>query len=435
MAEEPESEPEAEAEPSPARRAALTRDMQKAAHRGDRAEVTRLAEEWAGVVNNADQFGRLPLHEAARQDHAVSIVALLQFGAQVDIERPTDGWTPLMSAASAGAVEALSVLLESEADWRKENPDGETALDRARAEDQQAAEQLLADWALEHGTDDEQVAANTAAMIIAANDGDAAEVGRLLEEGADVNGVDEFGRLALNEAARHDHVAVVEALLEGGAELNKPRPSDGWTPLISASAHGATQALEALLEAGADWRLANAEGETALDLARWPWRTPLGFQRWQAEAGSVEVLEKHEQEQAEEQGDLASSPAPSRGKVDEDDDWPPKTPGPSREEVLKQAGFNLQSEWVAVVAMGGKVFYTRRVADTAVTLTTDTEEDGLGIVTELTGWKAVERRTRRLEQRLEVPEEGVCDVLVREWAERPAEDDYGVALPAEPDVE
>ena len=42
---------------------------------------------------------------------------------------------------------------------------------------------------------------------------------------------------------------------------------------------------------------------------------------------------------------------------------------------------------------------------------------------------------RRLEQRLEVPEEGVCDVLVREWAERPAEDDYGVALPAEPDVE
>ncbi len=29
----------------------------------------------------------------------------------------------------------------------------------------------------------------------------------------------------------------------------------------------------------------------------------------------------------------------------------------------------------------------------------------------------------------------VCDVLVREWAERPAEDDYGVALPAEPDVE
>ena len=60
--------------------------------------------------------------------------------------------------------------------------------------------------------------------------------------------------------AIHQHIAA-------GSNLNKPEPSAGSTPLITASLFGKIEVVRALVEAGADVNYQNKEGSTALHTA------------------------------------------------------------------------------------------------------------------------------------------------------------------------
>ncbi len=67
-------------------------------------------------------------------------------------------------------------------------------------------------------------------------------VTRLLQNGADVNAVDENGRHALWWAAATGHVECGTALLAAKADVNKVN-SYSYTPLHMASAHGRVECV------------------------------------------------------------------------------------------------------------------------------------------------------------------------------------------------
>ena len=92
---------------------------------------------------------------------------------------------------------------------------------------------------------------------------DAAEVRKLLAEGADPNAKDKYGRTALMEAASGGYTENVRVLLGKGADVNA-KDAVGWSALFRAAFSRRTDTVRLLLEKGADVKAKDKEGMTAL---------------------------------------------------------------------------------------------------------------------------------------------------------------------------
>jgi hypothetical protein len=102
-----------------------------------------------------------------------------------------------------------------------------------------------------------------AALIRAAAAGDAAEVARLLGEGASVGARDLRGRTALLVATDTDHPAVARALIAAGADVNA-QDAQRDSAFLLAGARGRVEILRMTIAAGADLKSRNRYGGTAL---------------------------------------------------------------------------------------------------------------------------------------------------------------------------
>ena len=96
--------------------------------------------------------------------------------------------------------------------------------------------------------------------------GDVGEVKRLLNEGYDVNGMDERSRTALMDASFKSQLEVVKLLIDKGADVNT-KGSDDWTVLMSAAAGNNPKIVKLLIDKGADVNAKDNYGYTALKLA------------------------------------------------------------------------------------------------------------------------------------------------------------------------
>ncbi|KAI1419256.1 ankyrin repeat-containing domain protein [Xylaria sp. FL1777] len=84
-------------------------------------------------------------------------------------------------------------------------------------------------------------------LIDAVGKGNAQEVQKALDGGADIDATDElYEETALHLAARLGHAEVVDILVHNGASL-KICDNDGWTPLISACSGDSTRIVQLLL--------------------------------------------------------------------------------------------------------------------------------------------------------------------------------------------
>jgi len=160
-----------------------------AAMRGG-AEAVRLLMRLGADMNAADTFGNYaPLHLAAahcnRQIVQETCAALLAAGGDVDA-RSKWGTTALWSAAIAGRGELVDFLLRHGADLETRDQQGRTVL-----------------------------------IFVAKHGPIGNMVGRLVAHGADVDAQDDAGRTALMYAALAARRFVIDALLDGGADINR----------------------------------------------------------------------------------------------------------------------------------------------------------------------------------------------------------------------
>ena len=73
----------------------------------------------------------------------------------------------------------------------------------------------------------------------------------LLENGANIEAKDNFGRTLLSCAALNGHEAVVRLLVEKGAAVDTQENSSGQTPLLAAASNGHEAIVRLLVEKGA----------------------------------------------------------------------------------------------------------------------------------------------------------------------------------------
>ena len=104
-------------------------------------------------------------------------------------------------------------------------------------------------------------------LMCAAFHGHSQVVGILLNKGANVSLVDEYGATALHLSAQEGDLSVSEMLIEAGADLEGKTSKNGGTPLHLAATNAHSEVMKALIKAGADPNSRAVNGVTPLHVA------------------------------------------------------------------------------------------------------------------------------------------------------------------------
>jgi ankyrin repeat protein len=200
-------------------------------------------------VNVAQGDGTTPLHWAVYKVDADLVRALLERGAKPDVIN-NYGSSPLAEAVKVANARLVEMLLNAGSNVEEPNQEGQTALMlAARAGSLDVAELLV-----RHGADvnaREKWRGQTALMWAA--DARSVELTRfLIDHKADVN----------IRALANDWPSQMT-----GEPRNQYRPIGGLTPLLYAARSGCTDCVQALLDAGADPNRPNPDGVTPLMVA------------------------------------------------------------------------------------------------------------------------------------------------------------------------
>jgi quinoprotein dehydrogenase-associated probable ABC transporter substrate-binding protein len=174
--------------------------------------------------------GADPLEElgnAIVADDAERVRYLLDHGVDVNGSFG-DGYTPLVNATRFGFSDLVDLLLDHKADVNLAD---------------------LSHW--------------TPLMYAAWTDSDAT-VKRLVAKGAQLESGDADGLTALGIAAQNMKTHALAALLEAGADVNRPVGKADYTPLMLAAMSGSVETAQALIKHGADVNAKNAGGITPL---------------------------------------------------------------------------------------------------------------------------------------------------------------------------
>jgi ankyrin repeat protein len=271
--------------------------------------------------------GATAMHLAAVAGVPGTITALLAAGAEVNAKEPAWGQTPLMAAAARGRVDAVRALLKAGADpaitAKTVDIMASAAQDRqAKAKRDAVLAQLREaqgqsknpNWlpspqqvqAAVKASREVEVQAATKAALEGAAAAAAAEEARLAAQGG--RGLDDDnpayneqlgvqgGHTALLLAVREGQTACVDALLDGGADINQVSRGDQTSPMLMASINGHYDLVLRLLKRGGNPNLASAAGAAPLfAVLNKEWapttRTPQPAFQLQQQATYLEVID------------------------------------------------------------------------------------------------------------------------------------------------
>ncbi|XP_059179207.1 poly [ADP-ribose] polymerase tankyrase-1-like isoform X1 [Physella acuta] len=210
-------------------------------------------------VNALDGLGQTALHRVAQQGNMQACRLLMSFAIDPSIVS-LQGYT-----AAQLATENIQKLL------REDPPVGGTDIDiqlleAAKAGDLELVKKLVATNL--HAVNCRDVdGRHSTPLHFAAGYNRVAVVEYLLEHGADVHAKDKGGLVPLHNACSYGHYEVTELLIKHGACVNV---ADLWkfTPLHEAASKGKFEICKILLKHGADPNKKNRDGHTPLDLVK-----------------------------------------------------------------------------------------------------------------------------------------------------------------------
>ena len=224
------------------------------------SDKARFLIESGADVNAQNRYGMTPMLLAARAGLSDIGILLLSAGVNPNFTSP-EGETLLMAAAKSGSVALVRALLSDDPDRMIVGVDPN----------------LTESWRAQ------------TALMWAAAEGHVDVIQALIDGGADINKLSAYqkfiqpdpdkmqggfvypeipkGRMsALHFAARDGKLAAVQALIDNAADLNI-RDAEGSTPAILATLNGHYEIAAALLEAGADPNVQDKMGRTVLFVA------------------------------------------------------------------------------------------------------------------------------------------------------------------------
>jgi ankyrin repeat protein len=222
-------------------------------------DLLRLTLRSGASINDKDSWNGTGLIRAAERGHGLLVGALLQAGIDRDHVNRI-GYQAVHEAVWLGENTAeyattVRVLAAGGVQLDLRSPSaGLTPLEMARERGYDTLERILAAV-----TDDQRVPNPDAALLRAAEAGDADAVAVALRAGADIEARDGHDRTALLLAATFDRVAVAQVLVAMGAD---PDALDDRhdTPWLVTGVTGSVAMLEALLPADPDLSLRNRFG-------------------------------------------------------------------------------------------------------------------------------------------------------------------------------
>jgi ankyrin repeat protein len=241
----------------------LSQDLFQAIRHRDLAGVQSLLARGADA-NARNSLESTALSAAAATGQVPIVEALLRAGAKLDASTPYGTGTALAAAAATGSVPVVKLLLARGADVQAARPDGVTVLMYAALN---GSEEIVREL-LRRKVDVNAKDNDGATALIDAARGDHPEAGRLLlSSGASIDAADRHGWTALMNAAVYGHADFIKLLVGKGANPNA-REGKGRTALILAAMYGDNPAvIQALVEGGADLQAIDARHRTALALA------------------------------------------------------------------------------------------------------------------------------------------------------------------------
>lgn len=250
------------ANPEVATRIGAYRPLHIAARNASLEVISALLDAGAHVDARTEPGGTTPIHLAATGGDAAVVNRLLEAGADPNAREHEWKQTPLIFAAAWNRVEAIRALLAGGADpnLASEPMDllAQAPLDRAAQERQEEVLDAFTNGGQWAPTQAQLQAAVRAGRQVyenglpekddAAEDEDDDDDDRRREP--DI--VSKGGLTPLLHAARQGHLEAMEALLDGGADIDQTGGGDGTTPLLIATINGQFDAGMLLLERGAD---------------------------------------------------------------------------------------------------------------------------------------------------------------------------------------
>jgi len=210
--------------------------------------------------NTGRKHNDWPLLIFAWNDDAEYVGKLLDAGADVNVG-DRDGFNALHYCGQYNCVKAAACLIEHGANVNLKNKWGDTPLIQACVCYHSEMVSLLIAAKVDLNVQGQYGPAIFYAMR------DPGMVKQFIDAGADVNARNpKDGETALIHAAHDGNLQSLRLLLDAGAKLDATNRA-GRSAFLESLMNGQYETAEALLDAGADWRLKDADGNTAIDYA------------------------------------------------------------------------------------------------------------------------------------------------------------------------
>ncbi|CAI5785349.1 repeat and SOCS box 15 [Podarcis lilfordi] len=216
------------------------------------------------ALDEADERGWFPLHEAAAQPIQQILEVILDASYKAMWEYKTcDGETPLTLAAKSRHVGNVRTLLEKGVWPNTTNRKGETPLLIATKQGSYEMASVLIEF---NCTVNQPCVKRWSAMHEAAKQGRNDIIALLLKNGGNVHLRDGFGVTPLGVAAEYGHCDVLEHLIHKGGDVYATA-DDGSSILFEAAGGGNPDCITLLLEYGGDGNLPNKAGQLPIHRA------------------------------------------------------------------------------------------------------------------------------------------------------------------------